>query len=731
MKGTSKIVGITVGGMYGSVQRGSAVCLGCGCDRKEEKMKENRLESEANKVVNETKENEEISGIRENGKMKRKFSHNRSNRHEGKRKRTLLGCFPAKVAAFFLLAVSSFFAAACVISCGLALSEELYVADNVYNAFMDFGYGLFRMEAVQVNAMLQYGDNAEEELKRYFEGSNLDIDILYKDAGTGSGDKGRLIWGTYNGSYWKDLFTDIYLRFDEGDGEVKVGGTTISTKDTYIFRVYVNPNFPHNDRVSLLYEAVWYLYGLRYEFIWVGLIAVCVAILCFIFLMCSAGHSNWREETGEKAPSGIWLDVLAAVLFLTAVPALILAHDMLTWIDRWEIYMGVLIIGVLAAILVLFVTVFSYEAARHIKYGKWWQHTLIYVLLKLCFKALRFLGGKLLTVMGGLPTVFITLFGYLGICLLEFLGIGMFMRPHSEGMLLWLFEKVVLLLAVLYVALVCKRLLRASRALAEGQQGYKVDTSMLIGDFKEHGVNLNSIGEGITKAVEARMKSERLKTELITNVSHDLKTPLTSIINYSDLICEEETENERIREYSQVLKRQSGRLKKLLEDLVEASKATTGNLEVNPVLCEVGVILSQAVGEYQPKLEEKELELRITQPDAPVQIMADGRHLWRVFDNLFNNICKYAQEGTRVYLNVELLESQVKIIFRNMSRYPLNMSGEELEERFVRGDRSRHMEGNGLGLSIAKSLIELQGGEMEIITDGDLFKVTIGFKTIS
>ena len=226
------------------------------------------------------------------------------------------------------------------------------------------------------------------------------------------------------------------------------------------------------------------------------------------------------------------------------------------------------------------------------------------------------------------------------------------------------------------------------------------------------------------------MRSERLKTELITNVSHDLKTPLTSIINYSDLICEEETENERIREYSQVLKRQSGRLKKLLEDLVEASKATTGNLEVNPAPCEVGVILSQALGEYQLKLEEKELELRITQPDAPVQIMADGRHLWRVFDNLLNNICKYAQEGTRVYLNVDLLEDQVRIIFRNMSRYPLNMSGEELEERFVRGDKSRHMEGSGLGLSIAKSLVELQGGEMEILTDGDLFKVTIGFQTI-
>lgn len=696
-------------------------------------MEENRIgmEGNENKEVNKNKELNENKEVNENKKVNDKTSQNSSKRHERKRKRTMLGCFPVKTAAFFLLTISSFIAAVCVVCCGLAVSEEMYTTDNVYDAFINYGYSTFRAEAVQASYMLQYGgDNGEEELERYFEGSNLDIDIMYEASGKGSGDRGRLIWGTFDGSYTKDLFEDIYIYFDREDGEVKVGGATLSTEDRYIFRVYVNPDFPHNDGVRLLFEAVWFLYGLRYEFIWVGLIAVFVVILCFIFLMCSAGHTNKWKEDGEKAPSGIWLDVLAAVLCVAAVHAVFLAHDPLSWLDRWEIYLGVLIIGVLAAALALFVTVFFYEVARQIKHGKWWQHTMTYVVLRLCFKALRFLGRYLLTVLRGLPTVLFTLFGYLGICVLEFLGIGMFMRPHSEGVLLWLFEKVVLLLVVLYAALVCKRLLRAGRALAEGQQGYTVDTSMMIGDFKEHGENLNSIGEGIIKAVEARMRSERLKTELITNVSHDLKTPLTSIINYSDLICEEETENERIREYSQVLKRQSGRLKKLLEDLVEASKATTGNLEVNPAPCEVGVILSQAVGEYQPKLDEKKLELRIAQPDDPVRIMADGRHLWRVFDNLFNNICKYAQEGTRVYLNVELLESQVKIIFRNMSRYPLNMSGEELEERFVRGDKSRHMEGNGLGLSIAKSLTELQGGEMQILTDGDLFKVTIVFKTI-
>ena len=176
---------------------------------------------------------------------------------------------------------------------------------------------------------------------------------------------------------------------------------------------------------------------------------------------------------------------------------------------------------------------------------------------------------------------------------------------------------------------------------------------------------------------------------------------------------------------AEVLLRQSQKLKKLLDDLLEASKATTGNLEVHPEVCDVSVLLSQAVGEYGQRFADKQLETIVKQPEETVKVMADGRHLWRVFDNLLNNIYKYAQTGSRVYLNVEHDSQNVRIIFRNMSAYPLEMSPEELEERFTRGDRSRHMEGNGLGLSIAKSLTELQKGDMEIVTDGDLFKVVI------
>ena len=223
------------------------------------------------------------------------------------------------------------------------------------------------------------------------------------------------------------------------------------------------------------------------------------------------------------------------------------------------------------------------------------------------------------------------------------------------------------------------------------------------------------------------MKSERLKTELITNVSHDLKTPLTSIVNYVDLMKKEDIQPEKAKEYLAVLDRQSKRLQKLTIDLVEASKASTGNIAVNAEKTDVSVFLSQLSGEYEEKLAAKGLQLVVTSPEENVYIYADGRLLWRVFDNLMNNICKYAQENTRVYISASVQDEKVMISFKNISRYPLNISSEDLMERFVRGDASRNTEGSGLGLSIARSLVDLQKGKFELVVDGDLFKAIVTF----
>jgi len=211
-------------------------------------------------------------------------------------------------------------------------------------------------------------------------------------------------------------------------------------------------------------------------------------------------------------------------------------------------------------------------------------------------------------------------------------------------------------------------------------------------------------------------------------VSHDIKTPLTSIINYVDLLSKEELHNDKAAEYLEVLDRQSSKLKKLIEDLVEASKASNGNLAVDSQKLDAGVFVTQTVGEFEERLSAAGLELIVSRPEEPVYIMADGRHVWRVIDNLMNNICKYAQEGSRVYVNLEATVQSVSITFRNISKYPLKISGEELMERFVRGDKSRNTEGHGLGLSIAQSLMKLTGGDMNIVVDGDLFKVILTFE---
>lgn len=321
-------------------------------------------------------------------------------------------------------------------------------------------------------------------------------------------------------------------------------------------------------------------------------------------------------------------------------------------------------------------------------------------------------------------------------CLIEgtvlFVCVKLWEQEVARGVLVsfWLVEKLVLIPLLIFVILQMGTLKKASKALAEGKVNYKVDEGTFWGALKEHARYLNSISDGVNIAVQERMKSEHFKTELITNVSHDIKTPLTSIINYSDLLSKEESDNEKIKEYAQVIHRQSGRLKKLVDDLLEASKASTGSLDVQMEECQVAVLLEQAVAEFEGRLFEQNIDVISKIPTDPIRIMADGKLLWRVFENLLNNICKYTQKDTRVYLSVEKEKDLAVVTFKNISAYPLDITEEELLERFVRGDKSRHTEGNGLGLNIAKSLVELQNGTMKLVIDGDLFKVILTFPAI-
>lgn len=270
--------------------------------------------------------------------------------------------------------------------------------------------------------------------------------------------------------------------------------------------------------------------------------------------------------------------------------------------------------------------------------------------------------------------------------------------------------------------------IRAGTAeIVGGSPETKIDTTGMYRDLREHAEQLNDLGAAVSAAVDQRMQSERFKAELITNVSHDLKTPLTSIINYVDLLKKEPLDNPKALEYLEVLDRKSQRLKKLTEDLVEASKASTGSLPVSLERLGIVQFVGQALGEYEERFQAHNLTAVPTLPQDELFIWADGRHLWRVIDNLFSNCCKYALEGTRIYLDVTRWERMVTLSVKNISRQQLNIPPERLMERFVRGEESRTTEGSGLGLSIARSLTELQGGTFRLDIDGDLFKAAVSF----
>lgn len=264
--------------------------------------------------------------------------------------------------------------------------------------------------------------------------------------------------------------------------------------------------------------------------------------------------------------------------------------------------------------------------------------------------------------------------------------------------------------------------------IASGDTSYQMSLDGLNGKEKEIAKMLNSIGVGLKQALQDQLKSERLKADLITNVSHDIKTPLTSIINYVDLIKRENIQNDKIHGYLDVLEQKSQRLKTLTEDLVEASKVSSGNIKLEIGKIDLVEMIWQTNGEFEEKFTMRHLELVASLPNEAVIIEADGRHLWRVLENLYNNAFKYAMERSRVYTEVTQDDGMVFFTIKNVSESPLNINPDELTERFVRGDVSRTTEGSGLGLSIAKSLTELQGGSFEIVIDGDLYKVRIGFE---
>lgn len=520
-----------------------------------------------------------------------------------------------------------------------------------------------------------------------------------------------------------------YHWAETAETETEEGTVTNTILRTNItVRVALMPSFPRGSEYYYRELMKVWLYENRYTVLIDAAIFSAVTLLLYVFLLSAAGHKKGKEGITpgmiEKIPFDLFTGVIALIMIF-----------IFCFADEHGFSLSnplscALVLAELLAVTALFVT-WSVSFAVRCKEKSVIRNTVVYRVIRFLVRHIKRLSRYAATLTRQLPMVWKTVLVLAGLSLAELIGFMLFIDTPGMLLLLWLAEKAVLIPVILLAVINLKKLQAGGQKLAEGDLNYQIDTSQMIYDFKKHAENLNSIRLGMSKAVDERMKSERFKTELITNVSHDIKTPLTSVINYVDLLKKENPEGEKVREYLEVLDRQSSRLKKLIEDLVEASKASSGSLTVHLCPCYVSIILTQAIGEYQEKLKQSGLELVVKQPEQSVQIMADGRRLWRVFDNLLNNICKHALPGSRVYLTLEQSGNTAVITFKNISKYELDISGDELMERFVRGDKSRNTEGSGLGLSIAKSLTELQQGGFDIQIDGDLFKAVLTFKVIA
>ncbi len=513
---------------------------------------------------------------------------------------------------------------------------------------------------------------------------------------------------------------DWNLRdYSEEGGKIVAEFTVVTTESTALtLHIAVAEKMQAEDACSRSVKLANKLVSLQKYLLPIAITALCIAIALFVFLLCAAGH-----KAGVEGIHLNWVDRIPFDLYLAIFIALFCGS-----VAFWDAFSYNSTVRLILAAALGLVWAFLWLSpvlsfAARAKAGSWWKNTVIFYVLRFLWRALCKISRGIRYVCLHLPLVWRTVLVCAGITVLELF----FLASAYLALPFWFVEKLLLIPLVLLAAINLRRLQKGGEAIAEGDMTYRVNTRHLLPAFRRHGENLNSIGTGMQKAVEVQMRSERMKAELITNVSHDIKTPLTSIVNYVDLLKTAGLDSPQAPEYLEVLDRQSARLKKLTEDLIEASKASTGNITVHAERTDVNVLVAQAAGEYEEKFKARALEPVLDFREQEPYVWADGRLLWRVLDNLMSNICKYSLEHTRVYVQTQAQDGRLTVTFKNISKEPLNVSAEELMERFVRGDASRNTEGSGLGLSIARSLTELMGGSFALAIDGDLFKAQISF----
>lgn len=504
--------------------------------------------------------------------------------------------------------------------------------------------------------------------------------------------------------------------------------------DDFVFAAAVDTDYPIHDLFYTENELFRkYGSGARGLLICAVLSAI-LFLICVVWLVAVAGRSDkdgrlhlsrfdrWFTEIAAAVIIGMWMIVVLAFVSLPQGIGRLGVYGIGDgYIASTDYVMNVVpyVIGIpiLAVVTCTLFLTGLLSLARRIKARSLWRNSLlrkIYLFVKMVFCNMSIIWKTVVA------------FGVFMLLQL-FLFVGW---DRGAWIPLFLLGDVAVFVWLIRQAIGKDKIKKGITQIAEGEVDYKIPIEGLKGEQKKIAESINCIGDGLEAAVEKSMRSERLKTDLITNVSHDIKTPLTSIINYVELLKQEDFEDPKIQRYIEVLEQKSQRLKNLTEDVVEASKVSSGSMTLEYVNLNLVEMIQQTSGEFEEKFKKRGLKEVLTLPGEEAIIRADGQRTWRILENIYNNAAKYAMEGTRVYGDLTIGENTVTFNLKNISEQPLNISAEELTERFIRGDISRSTEGSGLGLSIAKSLAEIQGGKFELYLDGDLFKVTLSFPKV-
>lgn len=655
---------------------------------------------------------------------------------------TRKGWAKAIVAVICFLALLSLVAeAACVIFLGAtdaySLTEGSYF-DSLYNS-VAYSYALVEMARMdQMNELYSFGaakwvaqrlSATGAALCQFYDTTCCGMKIVRysPDDPNGVTVTDRTVDGNVIYRYNIEFRSDGTMWLRRGsDADAEQFPASVTSSDTAaadtgeLTRVEISVTLVEGigDMISAGLYAGRMAWKMRYGVYLAAVISLVITVLSWAFLCSGAGRRAGSDEVHLRFPSRIPLDLSAVLLCALTAGMATLAARLLDTDPQlvWPLGTSVCIFeGFIALMIIEWIPV---SIAARIKAGKWWENTLIFMILRLLWSIIRGIYRIFASVWRKMPYIWRTV-----IFVFSFALANMIFALCGAYVLLIPLD-LALIAAVVWYAASVVRLKNSASRMAAGALGIQTDTKHMPYELKCLGDELGSMGKGLSRALDEKMKSERLKTELITNVSHDIKTPLTSIANYVELLEHEELSGQAA-EYVSVLARQSSRMKKLIDDLVEASKASTGNIETHPEPLDLSVMAGQTDGEYAARLAERDLKLVVTGADKPAIVRADGRLVWRIWDNLLGNICKYAMPGTRVYIALEHRGRTVATVFRNISEQPLEKSGDELTERFVRGDNSRSGEGSGLGLSIAAGLAAVQGGSLSVTADGDLFKVEV------